>query len=346
MASLSKPTLFIIAGPNGAGKSTIYELMIKPKVNVPFINADIIQRDELKTSDPGASYEAARIAEARRQEFLRTGKSFVSETVFSHESKLALLATAKAAGFRIAIYHVNVRSEDLSVARVRGRVKQGGHDVPEDKIRARYQRNQPLIRAAVRLADRAHVYDNSIIGKTPLRVLSMTQGRVDFVAQNVPAWARALYKEDLLDFSPARQNAASHSYYEVKRIAQALGGESVRVEIPKPDTSYPGQIIGESQMHWLQQTDNGTYVAHFKSSLSDKVGPGQYLQISYASRNLAKTDMIGPPDHPPLNDPDVLRKLIQAIDDPRRRAEALQKLSDLSPVSQTIGKADDFDKEQ
>ena len=56
----------MLAGPNGSGKSTLYETRIAPKFAVPFINADLIQRDELKDGDVNAAYEAAQIATERR----------------------------------------------------------------------------------------------------------------------------------------------------------------------------------------------------------------------------------------------------------------------------------------
>lgn len=61
-----KPTMIVLAGPNGAGKSTLYETRIAPSFAGPFINADIIQRDELRDPSPAASYEAANIASSRR----------------------------------------------------------------------------------------------------------------------------------------------------------------------------------------------------------------------------------------------------------------------------------------
>ena len=60
-----RPTLFLIAGANGAGISAFYEAVLKPRVQAPFINADIIQRDELKDASVEAAYEAANIASAR-----------------------------------------------------------------------------------------------------------------------------------------------------------------------------------------------------------------------------------------------------------------------------------------
>jgi predicted ABC-type ATPase len=95
--------MYIIAGPNGAGKSTLYEHQIK---NDPimrdgeFVNADLIQREQLNNLSPEAAYEAARIAEVRRRELIAEHRSFITESTFSHPSKLELIDDAKAQGFR------------------------------------------------------------------------------------------------------------------------------------------------------------------------------------------------------------------------------------------------------
>lgn len=191
------PTLFMIAGPNGAGKSTFYEHVLRGKVALPFINADAIQADELRDARPEAAYEAAKIAEQRRRALVAGGKSFITESVFSHPSKLDFIKHAKTAGFRIFLFHVSVDGPDLSVARVRDRVRQGGHDVPERKIRERYRRNGALIRAAALISDRVHVYDNSRLGLPPRQVLSMTNGTIDYVDEPIPAWTRDTYSEEL-----------------------------------------------------------------------------------------------------------------------------------------------------
>lgn len=106
MEADKRPTMFMLAGPNGAGKSTLYETVIRPRISAPFINADLIQKNELRDPSMNASYEAAKIAEQRRQTHLENQTSFVSESTFSHPSKLVLVDEAKAAGFRVVIYHL------------------------------------------------------------------------------------------------------------------------------------------------------------------------------------------------------------------------------------------------
>jgi predicted ABC-type ATPase len=187
------PILFVIAGPNGAGKSTFYDTVLAGRVAAPFINADLIQRDELGDPSPEASYEAAEIAAERRREFLAEGRSFVMETVFSHPSKLDLLRDARVAGFRIVLFHLNLASADLAVARVKARKAEGGHDVPEDKIRARFERNQGLIRQAALLADRAQVFDSSALNRAPRVLLELANGRAVSRAEDPPRWFELLY---------------------------------------------------------------------------------------------------------------------------------------------------------
>ena len=190
---MPEPILHLIAGPNGAGKSTFYEAVLTRITVAPFVNADVIQRDELRDPDPTASYKAARIAEERRRQFIESGRTFVAETVFSHPSKLQLLQTARDAGFEVYVYHVGVADADQSVRRVAYRVSEGGHPVPEDKIRARFARNGVLIRQAVLGADKGYVYDNSVRGRRPRMGLYFERGQIIQATTDLTDWQRQLY---------------------------------------------------------------------------------------------------------------------------------------------------------
>jgi len=189
--------MIVLAGPNGAGKSTLYATYVAPYFHGPFINADIIQRDELANPSPEASYEAAAIATARRRAHLEAGLDFVTETVFSHPSKLALIHEAQARGFHVRLMHVGVEAADISVVRVAGRIEEGGHAVPESKVRERYERSGPLIRAAVLKADHALVYDNSLLTLPPRHCLTFRNGLLAHAAPDLPQWISALYQAQL-----------------------------------------------------------------------------------------------------------------------------------------------------
>lgn len=192
------PTMIVLAGPNGAGKSTLYDLRVAPRFAGPFINADIIQRDELKDPSLDASYEAARIAAKRRASFLEKRKDFVTETVFSHPSKLELVDDARSNGFTVIVMHVSVNTPDVSVARVEARVDEGGHKVPEQKIRDRYARGGALIREAILKADRGMVYDNSSLNRPPVLCLGFKNGNIHTAQPILPLWILHTYKQDLV----------------------------------------------------------------------------------------------------------------------------------------------------
>lgn len=120
-------------------------------------------------------------------------RSFVTETLFSHESKLDLIRNAQAQGVRVVIFHVNVQSADISVARVRFRVTQGGHDVPERKIRERYERNKRHIRDAVALAYLAQILDSSKLNTPARHICTFKEAEIDKAVGDIPQWAKDIY---------------------------------------------------------------------------------------------------------------------------------------------------------
>ena len=154
------PVLHLIAGPNGAGKTTLATRVIAPVTHLPFINADVIAAQRWPEAQAEHAYEASQVAADQRQELILARASFITETVFSHPSKLALIRDAQDEGY-LVLLHVVLVPEGLSVARVGDRVRRGGHTVPEDKIRERYRRLWALVVQARVLAERAYIYDNS-----------------------------------------------------------------------------------------------------------------------------------------------------------------------------------------
>lgn len=95
------------------------------------------------------------------------------------------------------ILHVSVEAPDLSVARVGERIKEGGHDVPEEKIGKCFDQNGAFIKQVVMLSDVARVYHNSKLNHPPIRVLSFSNGKPCFVVEQLPQWALSIYEGDL-----------------------------------------------------------------------------------------------------------------------------------------------------
>lgn len=148
-----KPVVLAFAGPNGSGKSTVSKIF--PKVGV-YVNADDLKK-EYNISD----MEAAKQAENIRGDLLIKKLPFSFETVLSTDRNLILLKKAKTDGYEVQCVYVLTCNPGINIARVRSRVKSGGHDVPDDKIIIRYYRALELLPKVISACDKIVVYDNS-----------------------------------------------------------------------------------------------------------------------------------------------------------------------------------------
>lgn len=102
------------------------------------------------------------IARYLRKALLTAEKRFSFETVFSHESNLDIMREAVQAGYKVYLYFVSTESPEINKFRVALRVKEGGHDVPADRIEKRYYRSLELLYEAAEIAYQAFFFDNSI----------------------------------------------------------------------------------------------------------------------------------------------------------------------------------------
>ena len=178
--------LDLVVGPNGGGKSTFVELTLAPLLpGSVFVNADEIAKQRWPSDPASHAYEAARIAAETRSRLIQLGRPFIAETVFSHPSKLELIRDAHAANY-IVVLHVLLITEELAVQRVKYRVRAGGHDVPETKIRERYRRLWTLVTDAIAQSDTATIYDNTDIDG-PQIVAQMSGGGI-VGSPSWPAW--------------------------------------------------------------------------------------------------------------------------------------------------------------
>ena len=153
------PEVIVFAGPNGSGKSTITQMA---KVGGEYINADDIKRTTLCTD-----LEAAVKAEELREYMIENKKDFTFETVLSTDRNLLLLQKAKEQGYFVRGIYVLTSNVDINVARVQAREALGGHSVPEEKIRSRYDKALVLIPRLVEICDILHIYDNT---REPFRI--------------------------------------------------------------------------------------------------------------------------------------------------------------------------------
>lgn len=180
------PVLHVIAGPNGAGETTLFDRVLGPATLLTFVDADVIARLTWPGDEEVHGHEAGKAAEARRDALLSAGRSFATETVFSHPSKVELLRVAKARGYLVHL-HVVIVPLGLSLRRVKLRSSQGGHSVPTRKVRERFRRLWALLAEAIQIADEAVVYDNTSASRPFREVARYLAGAP--IAEDLPAWS-------------------------------------------------------------------------------------------------------------------------------------------------------------
>ena len=183
------PTFTLVAGPNGSGKSTLTAaLTFEGRANV--VDPDAIARTLNPNNPSRAAIAAARQAVVRCRTLLKHRESFVLESTLAGHGALTLMRAAKGAGYRTLLIYVALGNPELHIERVRLRVSQGGHDIPDTDIRRRYGRSLLHAPEALRLADEAVVLDNS--GPRPVRVVMLKGGQTIWRTGSVPSWVQQL----------------------------------------------------------------------------------------------------------------------------------------------------------
>jgi len=194
--------IFVLAGVNGAGKSSIGGAALQAR-KVPYFNPDLAARTLLDTNptltQETANAQAWEMGRAGLERALAEGLNFAFETTLGARTIPDMLLAGARKGAQVHIWYAGLASPEKHIERVKERVIAGGHDIPEDKIRARYVSSRAnLIRLLPHLAS-LRVYDNSIDGDPkagvkpqPTLVLHMEGGQVveHIGLEFVPQWAK------------------------------------------------------------------------------------------------------------------------------------------------------------
>jgi predicted ABC-type ATPase len=190
-----RPWVYVIAGPNGAGKTTLARQLFP---DVATINPDEIARDLSADAPEEAAFAAGRRAIEIVRERLRAAESFALETTLAGRWILAVMDSARGAGFGVALVYVGVDSERLAIQRVRERRQAGGHDVPEGDVRRRYRRSLAHLPAAIGLSDHTMLYDNSAPANAGPRIFAeVEQGIVTALEPDPPRWLMRAFPSGL-----------------------------------------------------------------------------------------------------------------------------------------------------
>lgn len=169
------PNLYIIGGANGSGKTTSALQILPYFLEVfEYVNADEIAGGLSPFNPESVAIQAGRLMLERLESLVNNQVDFAFETTLATRSYARFLRNCKNKGYQINLIYFWLQSPELALARVRRRVESGGHNIPEDVIRRRYERGRKnLTDLYLPLCNRWIVYDNSslnlqIIAECPL----------------------------------------------------------------------------------------------------------------------------------------------------------------------------------
>lgn len=134
------PRLYIISGCNGAGKTTAsYSLLPEMLSCTQFVNSDEFAKGLSPFSPEKASIQASRYMLLKIRYLLKREQDFAVETTLATRTLLKTVRMAQSAGYTVTLLYFWLNSPELALERVKARVEAGGHDIPEETIRRRYQ---------------------------------------------------------------------------------------------------------------------------------------------------------------------------------------------------------------
>ena len=132
--------ILIIAGPNGAGKTTFATEFLTNEADCPtFVNADLIAAGLNPFQPVRSAIQAGRIMLEMIDRYVEIGESFAFETTLSGRGYASMIAGWQARGYRVHLFFLRLPMPEMALARVRNRVAEGGHDVPEEVVRRRFE---------------------------------------------------------------------------------------------------------------------------------------------------------------------------------------------------------------
>ena len=194
----------MLAGVNGAGKSSIGGAVIRAS-GADYFNPDEAAA-ELMAGNPGLDQLRANAAawqQGRRllERAIAEHLDFAFETTLGGATMPRLIAEAASSGFEVRIFYVGLASPELHLARVRQRVRSGGHDIPESSIRRRWRHSRQNLIQLLPVLTELRVYDNSADADPatgnapqPALVLHVNRGRIVGPPDlsKTPQWAKPI----------------------------------------------------------------------------------------------------------------------------------------------------------
>lgn len=182
------PHLIIIAGSNGSGKTTTAPALLQHAVHIDnFVNADVIAQGLCAFQPEKAAIQAGRVMLDRIHSLANEGANFAFETTLASRTFAPWIVGLKKQGYQFHLTYLWLKDVELALSRVQERIRMGGHAVPEQTIRRRYQAGlNNFFNLYKPIADSWQLYDNSNSKKLNL-IASEIKGN-SLIVENEPIW--------------------------------------------------------------------------------------------------------------------------------------------------------------
>lgn len=136
---MNSKKILIIAGPNGSGKTTFALEFLPNEAGCPiFVNADLIAAGLSPFQPEVATIKAGRLMLKEIAEHVERGESFAFETTLSGHGYVRMIQEWRRQQYYVKLFFLSLASPDESVARVKARMPQGGHHIPDEVVRRRF----------------------------------------------------------------------------------------------------------------------------------------------------------------------------------------------------------------
>jgi len=197
------PILYVLAGVNGAGKSSIGGAALRQQGSAYFNPDEVAQRirSALECSVEEANALAWQEGKRRLDEAIESRADYAFESTLGGNTIPGLLAQAADEGFQVVVWFAGLSSAGQHIARVRERVAAGGHDIPEAKIRERWETSRRNLIALLPHLSELRIFDNSreaAAGRIPEPVLLLHWRGGKIIAPSrrglelTPEWAKPI----------------------------------------------------------------------------------------------------------------------------------------------------------
>ena len=158
------PNVYLIGGCNGAGKTTIALTMLPRYLDChEFVNADLIAAGLSPFRVESVALQAGRLMLERMNKLRDAGVDFGFESTLASRSFVPFLKSCQLRGYAVHLLYIRLSNVELAIERVANRVLEGGHNIPEDTIRRRYEAGcENFLDLYLPLAKKWRVVDNSL----------------------------------------------------------------------------------------------------------------------------------------------------------------------------------------